>query len=259
MSQVAVKDQLQVEQLASSYQLGTFQQESSVKLTGRMLYMGILLSIIGIALVLMLMSTIGVGAFGSDVGSAVILGLFGLSVIGAGVYCMIYPLFYRSWHIYVYSEGLAFVRGSKIDAFRWEHIQSMWQKNVRYGNIGTYYSHTITIQGVNGKKVVFTDRFANVERVGNLVADQVLRFQLPQALEAYKAGQVIGFGPLSVSLQGVSNSKETIPWSQVKGVQISNGVVAVKKEGKRLNWSIIRVADIPNFFVFLTLVRSIME
>lgn len=77
-------------------------------------------------------------------------------------------------------------------------------------------------------------------------------------LSAGRAGSTITFGPLSVSQQGVSNGKELLPWYQIKGIEIQRGTVMVKKEGKRLNWSSVRVPQIPNFFVFNALVDHVI-
>jgi len=87
----------------------------------------------------------------------------------------------------------------------------------------------------------------------------VTRVRLPEAIAAFKAGSTVTFGPLSVSMQGVSNSKELITWDQIKEFRVNNGTVIVKKEGKWLSWSSIQAANIPNFFIFLAMVNAIMK
>lgn len=252
---------MHVEQLSATYQLGTFQQEYNVKYTKTTLLGGLgSLVIAG-----------GVGYFSytlltaprniNDLNNAP-FGI-GVSVIFllVALYCLLYPMLYRSWHVYMYSEGFAFTRGGKLDAFRWEQVESMWQRVTRRYMNGIYTGtqHKYTIRSVDGKQVILNDRITNVGQLGNIIGDMVTRVKLPEALAAYKAGSVVNFGKLSVSMQGVSNGKEWITWDQIKDIQLNNGVVTVKKEGKWLSWSSIQVADIPNIFVFLALVRAIMK
>jgi len=185
----------------------------------------------------------------------------GVVFLLAALYCLLYPFIYRSWYVYVYSEGFAFSKGRKIDAFRWDQIDCMWQRITRqYMNgiyMGTQYKYTI--RGLNKRQVVLNNRITNIGSLGNIISDMVTRVKLPLVLAAFKAGNTITFGSLSVSLQGVSNSKELISWNQIKEIGVNGGIVTVKKEGKWLSWSSVQVANIPNFFIFLALVNAIMS
>lgn len=252
---------MQVEQLSATYQLGTFQQEYNVKYTKTTLFCG-------------LIALVGAGGFGffgytlltsprniNDTNNAPFgIGL-GVILLLVALYCLLYPLLYRSWHVYIYSEGFAFTRGGKLDAFRWEQVESMWQSvTKRYMNgIYTGTQHKYTIRSIDGREVILNDRITNVGKLGGIIGDMVTRVKLPEVISAYKAGSVVSFGKLSVGMQGVSNGREWISWDQIKDIQVNNGVVTVKKEGKWLSWSSIRVADIPNIFIFFALVRAIMK
>lgn len=252
---------VKAEQLAATYHLGTPQQEYGVHLTRMTLFVGII-------------SLVAAGGFGffaykmltspqnsSDINTAYwAIGIGVVFLLGA-LYCFLYPQIYRSWHVYVGSEGFAFSRGSKLDAFRWDQIESMWQRVTRRYMNGIYIGteHKYTVRGLDGRQVVLNDRITNVERLGNVISGMVTRVKLPEAIAAFKAGSTVTFGPLSVSMQGVSNNKELISWDQIKDFRVNNGIVTVKKEGKWLSWSSVQVANIPNFFIFLALVNAIMK
>ncbi len=252
---------VKAEQLAATYHLGTPQQEYGVHLTRTTLFCGII-------------SLVAAGGFGffayemltsprnsNDINNAYLVIGVGVVFLLAALYFFLYPLIYRSWRVYVGSEGFAFSRGSKLDAFRWDQVESMWQRVTRRYMNGIYTGtqHKYTIRGLDGRQVVLNDRITNVERLGNVISDMVTRVKLPEAIAAFKAGSTVTFGPLSVSMQGVSNSKELISWDQIKEFRVNNGMVTVKKEGKWLSWSSIQVANIPNFFIFLALVNAIMK
>ncbi len=95
-------------------------------------------------------------------------------------------------------------------------------------------------------------------QLGALIQSETFKRLMPQAIESYNGGGTLQYGKLSINQVGISNGKETVAWAQVKGVQISNGFIAVKKEGKWLTWANVSVAQTPNFFIFLALVDRIV-
>jgi hypothetical protein len=57
--------------------------------------------------------------------------------------------------------------------------------------------------------------------VGDMVNEQITQCKFPQFVAAYNAGQIIPFGPLSMSRQGISNAYSmTLPWREIRGVSI---------------------------------------
>ena len=252
---------VKAEQLAATYQLGTPQQEYGVHLTRMTLFCGIVSLVLAGSLGFFAYEMLTSPRNSNDINNAPFVIGVGVALLLVALYCLFYPIIYRSWHVYVGSEGFAFSRGSKLDAFRWDQIESMWQRVTRrYVNgIYTGTQHKYTIRGLDGRQIVLNDRITNVGRLGNVISEMVTRVRLPEAIAAFQAGRTVAFGPLSVSMQGVSNSKELISWDQIKDFRVNNGMVTVKKEGKWLSWSSVRVASIPNFFVFLALVNAIMK
>lgn len=143
------------------------------------------------------------GSSGSPSGKIAFL-LFGLFFVGAALYYALIPVIYRSWRVYVCTEGFVFTRGGKVEAFRWDQIEAMWQAVTKHYRNGIYTgtSHKYTVRRRDGGQVVLNDRFTDVEELGNTISDKVTNYHLPLAIGAYNAGQTITFGPLSISLQG---------------------------------------------------------
>ncbi len=243
----------EAQQLAATYQLGTPQAEYKVGFKKSTLILAIVL---GVALG---------GGFGAAAVSSSdakpILAILSLIFTIMALYYVFMPVIYRSWRAYICSEGLLSVRGSKIEAFRWDQIEAMWQSVTRHYTNGIYTgtTHVYTVRSKDGRQVVFNDRFANVEQLGNTISRQVTNRLLPQVIHAYQAGNTITFGPLSISKQGVSNGKELLPWSQIKEMGVNRGVVTVKKEGKWLSWSSVMASKVPNLFVFMALVNYVLK
>ncbi|HEU5227713.1 MAG TPA: DUF6585 family protein [Ktedonobacteraceae bacterium] len=243
-------------QLAATYQLGTPQTEYKVGVKKSTMITMIVIGILA-------GGGFGVGALNSTSQTSTMLVLLGFSLlfIGLALYYVFLPVIYHSWHVYVCTDGFAFTRGNAIEAFRWDQIEAMWQSVTKHYTNGVYTgtTHIYTVRSRDGRKVVLNDKFANVEQLGNTISQQITNYLLPQVVSAYNAGNTITFGPLSISKQGVSNSKELLPWSQIKEMGVNRGVVTVKKEGKWLSWSSVMVAKVPNIFVFMALVNYVLK
>lgn len=249
-AQISHANAMQASQLASAYYLGVPQQEYGVRLTAGNIIGGVLCALLG-----------GSAIYSGTASSGVFMLIVGVLLLALGIYILFSPLIYSSWHVYVCSDGFALVRGSKIDAFRWDQIDNVMFRIIRRYRNGIYMGTTYryTIRGLNGNQVILNNRFANIKMLGESITDMVTRVRLPQAIAAYRAGQMLYFGPLSVSMQGVSNGREIIGWHEISEVSINNGSVAIRKAGKWLNWSSARVSDIPNYYVFFGLVNAIRQ
>ena len=243
-------------QFAATYQLGVPQNEYRVRLKkSTIIYMIIvlLLGVISLA-----------SALGSDQTEGMVTFLIvGLVFIGAGIYLALTPVIYGSWRVYICSDGFAFRRGKRIDAFRWDQVESIRQAVTRryYYGIYTGTTHRYTIRRKDGVQIALRDQFADVEQIGNTLSNAITQALFPQVLAAYNAGQTITFGSLSVSLQGVSNNngQTWLPWNQIKEIKINRGVISVRQEGKWLNWSTAYASRIPNISVFLALVNYVLK
>ena len=246
-------------QHAATYRLGAPVAEYKYRAV-RMIVSASITMLAGIFfLSLYLMNLTGSSYFGGDSQSMLVFGLVGVAFLAIAVWLCIKTFLDRGSHVYVFNEGLLRM-GSRMVAIRWDSVESVWQSVTRRYTNGIYTGtrHIYTVRQWDGTKTVFNDQIKNVEALGNTIARETLRILLPRVIEAYRAGSTITFGPLSVSQQGVSNGKELLPWYQIKGIEIQRGTVMVKKEGKRLNWSSVRVPQIPNFFVFNALVDYVI-
>jgi len=226
------------------------------------------------------------GEYRSGAGSAVIailgagliaLGLFGeFSVISAGgetsaMLALLVPMAFGglmifSWFAYsrrriqVFEQGFIHIKGSKAETWRWDEIAFVWQSitkmSVNFIPVGTRYIYTV--QHRNGQKIKLTNGIRKIKELGELIQNETFARLMPLAVAAYNNGEALHFGKLSLSQQGISNSKETVPWGQIKGVNVSQGYVGIQREGKWLRWANVPVAGVPNFFIFMALANQIV-
>ncbi len=246
-------------QHAATYRLGAPIAEYKYRAV-RMIVSACITALAGIFfLALYIMNPTGSSSLADDSQPTLIWGLLGIFFLAIAVWLAVKVFLDRGSHVYVFSEGLLRM-GARMIAIRWDSVESVWQAVTRRYTNGVYTGtrHIYTVRQWDGTKTIFNDQLKNVEALGNTIARETLRILLPRVIEAYRAGSMITFGPLSVSQQGVSNGKEMLPWSQIKGIEIKRGIVTVKKDGKWLSWSSVRVPQIPNFFVFNALVDYVL-
>jgi hypothetical protein len=162
--------------------------------------------------------------------------------------------------VQVFDQGIVYTRSSQAQTWRWEEIAFVWQQitKVRVRGIPVGTNYVYTIQHRNGQKIVLNNGIRRIKELGEMVQSETFTRLMPLAVAAYNGGQPLDFGKLTISQQGIGNGKEIVPWAQVKGVQVNQGYVAVKREGKWLRWANVPVAGVPNFFIFMALVDQII-
>lgn len=183
--------------------------------------------------------------------------LFGL---GLGVILLAVWYYQVSLKIQIFEQGFTYIKAGTMRVVRWDAIESICYQAVRmrvnFIPVGTV--HTYTIKTNQGETIKLTSSIDKVAKLGTLIQAEAFKHLMPRAIESYNAGGTLRFGKLSVNQAGIGNGKEVVPWAQVKSVQVSNGFIAIKKDGKWLSWANVAVAQTPNFFVFLALVDRIV-
>jgi hypothetical protein len=87
--------------------------------------------------------------------------------------------------------------------------------------------------------------------------DAVSAAQFPAAIAALNRGDQLAFGDLRISATGIQAPKGFVPWSSVKAVNIYNGRLSVRQEGKFFSLSSQAAEKIPNCPLFLTLAQTL--
>jgi hypothetical protein len=188
--------------------------------------------------------------------AAIILGILGLV---------------RSGHrFYEFVDGMIFANGSQLNVLRWDQIAAIWQYSRRRGYYGglaglavraalrntSNIITTYTIQRYDGSKMTFsTTQARNLSNLGQTIQHEVARIHGPQATAAFDAGQVVPFGPLALSTQGIQSQRGILPFNQLASMQAVSGRLVFKQAPKSSTWTSVPISQIPNFTVFTDLVN----
>jgi hypothetical protein len=161
----------------------------------------------------------------------------------------------REYQVDIREQGFVYSTVFETVNVPWSDVTTVWQAVRARQRNGPTTSATYTVLLKNKKKLVLdNERFKNAEGLGNTIQREVTRRLMPKYIGIMRAGGTAEFGRLSINKQGISNGVELIPWPQVKGVQVNNGIININIEGKWLAWSSIMTHEIPNLFIFLEMI-----
>jgi hypothetical protein len=162
--------------------------------------------------------------------------------------------------LFAYNDGFVYKQGGEEIVVAWNNVRAIFQRIVEHrGRLGKYTTYTYTIEEFDGSRLTFNDNITPMEGLCNYVETSMSRRLFPRAILAYNMGQIVDFGTLAVSKQGVFNGKEWLSWNEVDGISFKNGYISVKKRGKWLNWGSFFTPTIPNFTVLELLIQHIEQ
>ena len=222
---------------------------------------GVALTLIG-AFFAVVASTPSAAAVAAGDSSGVIADIIAsaIFIIGA-IACFVTVFVWRGARAQLFERGFVIARAGKTTSARWEDIASVTQRVVqtRYYGIPVWTSHTYNVTLTNGDKLRITDAFGKVGKLGDSIQRMSANALLPRAIAAYHSGALLPFGALNVSQAGISNGKETLPWSDLNQLLLLNGRVIITRKGKRLRWSATQISKTPNVYVLTALVGYIQR
>ncbi|MEW2615820.1 DUF6585 family protein [Streptomyces sp. NPDC047880] len=158
--------------------------------------------------------------------------------------------------LHLFEHGLAEVgKNGEISAFRWDSMTVLQEITERYANgvyVGTIYVYTL--HRLDGTTLKVTGFYDQPERWGAALQQEITRAQLPGLLARLRQGETLTCGELSVNPGGVATTKGSLTWLEIEKVEISQGVLVLRKAGKKLPWARMPVKNIPNLFLFIALI-----
>jgi hypothetical protein len=163
--------------------------------------------------------------------------------------------------VILHEGGIAHMRHGKRRLISWNDIKNVWQQITEHYTNGVYTgtSYMYTLELEDGSRFVYTNAMLqHVEKLGNVILHHTSEAIFPLALRDYDKGEIVDFGPLGVSQEGLHYGKSLLDWDEITAVKIKAGYISVGKRGKWFNWCNIAAASIPNLLVFESLVNQIV-
>lgn len=203
---------------------------------------------------------LGIGLTRDTTGEVVILSGGGVLVLLLGA--VLFLLYRREGRasIEVFEEGFVYTdRRKRRHVARWDEVREVYEALVyrhperRSGIIGAKY----TVHLAGGQKLKLGMSIQDIRSFGATLKGEVGQRLLPQAIDAYKAGRTVSFGPkLSLQREGVICDGEKLPWREVDRIDLREGA-KIRQVGKRRPWRSVPSWDVANTFVLRDLLAGI--
>ena len=138
---------------------------------------------------------------------------------------------YANWKkgVVVCERGFAYNDRKGLQVWSWEDVVSMTSAITRHYTNGIYTgtTHVYTLFNRQNQRLVLSDSFGKVEELAKLIDESIFPRLYELAADQYNAGQAIISGPVAISKAGITISRKTYPWSDVKEVSIHRGILKV--------------------------------
>jgi hypothetical protein len=170
---------------------------------------------------------------------------------------------YVNWSkgVLVYEHGFAIHDRKGLHLWRWENIVALTAVVTQPCSIGNSAGITraYCLTNRQNQRLVLSDVFSKVEQLAKIIQDAITPILYAQAAQQYNAGQVLVFGPVTISKGGIQIGKKTYAWAQVQQVSIQRGILRVsKKEGGWFSGASVSVSVIPNLNVLLNMIHQLV-
>jgi hypothetical protein len=170
---------------------------------------------------------------------------------------------YANWRkgALVCERGFAYNDRKGLQVWNWEDVVSMRSAITRHYTNGIYTgtTHVYTLLNRQDQRLVLSDSLGKVEELAKLIDESIFPRLYKLAADQYNSGQEIISGPVAISKAGITISRKTYPWSEVKEVTIHRGVLKVsRKEGGWFSGASASASSIPNLGVLLTIIHQVV-
>jgi hypothetical protein len=122
---------------------------------------------------------------------------------------------YLSLRVALCKDGLVYVRRKVTEAMVWSDIVLFWDSSYLYpGRILGEAIVSFVIEEASGKRFRITG-LKDIQELREEILKQVMRLLLPPALDAYKTGKTVSFGPFALDQRRVKYRSWSLSWEDV--------------------------------------------
>jgi hypothetical protein len=183
----------------------------------------------------------------------------GIALCGVGIRSGVQLRRARGLRVFVFPDALARLLSARTDVVYWTEIRTVRRASFSSTERGhsAKPAHLLTLETADGRVFEFNETIGDLRRLRELVEEHTVEHLMHPALDAYEAGQVLAFGPLQVSREGIRRDAKSLPWEQYAGARIAQGELIVSASGARRPFWRVLIRDVPNVHVFVALAEYV--
>jgi hypothetical protein len=162
----------------------------------------------------------------------------------------------RERKFYVFEHGFVHVGRKGIQGYRFDSVVELRGliSQVYYNGIPTGTNYKFDLHFADGRRLRLNTFSTDMAAFAPPLQQAVAQAQLPRFWAHLAAGGSLRFGTFLMTNAGIATDrKPMLAWSEVQGVNVSQGFVFVNQRGKRWHWAKARAADTANLYTFLEL------
>jgi hypothetical protein len=189
------------------------------------------------------------------------VGMLAMFLFAAGWIVMAFRKIFLNRHmrVLIFDDGLVAMRHDQVFVARWDEIEWVRDEVIQQNKA---FIQQCTICMYTGKTFVLsnlTDLLTDYERLVATIVEQADTRRLPHALAELEAGQMLHFGGLQVSPEGIVHGERVLPWSEVSGIHSDMFRVAIEQRGAWFTWATVPSGQLYNRFLLQTLVNRFKD
>jgi hypothetical protein len=162
----------------------------------------------------------------------------------------------RQEDVHLYDHGLMYHKGKSYEAIRWDQMDEIWRGSNRT-ETGPFVD---AIRRLDGRRFNFSidGKLDHLRDLSQTIEKESAPYLLPQAQAAFKAGQQVVLGKMSLDPLGISVENKTITWSELESIRVdsSSGQIVLQKQGEAQPWAELYFWDIPNILILEAVLNS---
>lgn len=170
---------------------------------------------------------------------------------------------YFNWkrEISLYENGLTYQDHRGIQVWRWNEIQSL--RNNTFRNYAAFLltgeTHLCIIEKNRGESLVINDGFENAAELISVIRSKVFPRLYAQHVDQLRCGQLLKFGPLTLSLAGgIEYHQRTYRLENIQSTGTVNGSLILSlKDGRKWEKLKVSTTNLPNMDVLLALLADL--
>jgi hypothetical protein len=162
----------------------------------------------------------------------------------------------------IYPDRISHFQGGERTEIFWRELKDVRLQNYRTPRKGFFIGLTeIILIGIGGKEVTIGAFVKDADMLTTIISEVVRMYQMPDKIDALKAGKTVHFGAIAISAEGLHAAGRTLPWGKLaydllEGHRGLYRVIAYTDRPLDLRmWFTARLRDIENVPLLMALVN----
>ena len=157
---------------------------------------------------------------------------------------------------YLCTHGIMLTRGTKVQSIRWDQVKAIQIIPAANSIIPLEY---VLYPSNDSEPLVLAKVCIRTKPTRLQIEHEITRRLLPTCIKAYKDNQILNFGPINLTSQGLVRIEDEtlLPWENLGATGESREFFIIREKGSPSPWARIDISTMLNLCVFWPLLEEI--